>query len=425
MALLRWRRCVALLLLLVGGAASEKVDLRVCSIFNLKHDALELMWHGVEYWQTLGVPVESLNYILASNQAHHLVLEVSDRLRAMGVPSSNVFVQESAFSVSRQYEWFRNCTDEAFRRQPLKNESVAWTSWMDADELPVWRSDRTGVKFSEMLGHLDDDGIEIYAGVMVDRASATGALVPVEYDGGLAENFDNGDNHKSLFEQFPVRCSLTNDVLIGASTKAIAFSAGCLDDSTPGCQLTPAHDGAHHLDNFMGFKCEPRRRWGELAHFKWTDDVLTKLCWRTRKFAFNNQNNFNLTSALAPPGPTSDETVFWHRESENMMHYLLQNDMRIGVDSSLCSRELPGGDYVRKGDGQIFDVRDVSNYVGLPRWQQDGVPCENHKSNRNKQRRASIIEIGGDDPDDSRQIVDEDTALQNFLKVCRLEKFAG
>ena len=417
---MRW----LLLTLLVGIKAQDwveddgpviPVDLRVCTIYNLKHDALELMWTSVKHWQTLGVSVEKLNYILASNNAHHMIDSTSERLQNLGIPPENIYVQGDVFSVTQQYHWFKNCSEEAWTRRPVEDGKAPWLSWMDADELPILHSQDD---FPTILGTLEGQGIHVYASIMVDRVSPDGALVPIR------------PNNISVFDQFPIRCSLTLDVLNAATTKAVAFDAECLDEKS-GCHLTKEHrhDGAHHVDNFMGFRCQPRSHWGELAHFKWTDDVLSKLCWRTRKFAL--ASGIANKSLLAPG---SDETTFWHRESENMLNFLLQNNMKIDIDSNICSTELPGAQYVRKGgpNGDIFDIRDVYKYIGLNKWQINGVGCEKVAPApvptdllpSNQTRRSfvdlhsrSLVEDDTSD-DDSTPVVDEETALQNFLKVC-------
>ena len=72
-------------------------------------------------------------------------------------------------------------------------------------------------KLTEILAEFEAKDIDVYAGVMVDRVARDGSLKAVAANAG-----------ESLFDQYPVRCALTKDILKAWTTKAIAFRDRCL-----------------------------------------------------------------------------------------------------------------------------------------------------------------------------------------------------
>ena len=146
-------RKVSIAALVAVARSSEPppvVDVRVCTIFALKHEPWELLWHSVHHWGDVGVPLEWMNVILASDGAKkEVVVEVTQDLIEMGVPQSNIAEVKEKYSADRQYDWYKNCSMASVERRPATG--ALWWAWIDSDELPVIPVPKSSLHFDPSL----------------------------------------------------------------------------------------------------------------------------------------------------------------------------------------------------------------------------------------------------------------------------------
>jgi hypothetical protein len=125
-----------------------------------------------------------------------------------------------------------------------------WVLWADVDEFQIYPDDLRCT-----LARADRMGAMHISGELVDRVARNGILAPL-------------DPHQSIWEQFPVGCALTLQVLKGYSHKVVAAKGAV--------RLTP---GNHEVLPGLG----PTRWAPELAaihHFKWDETVVARLSSR-------------------------------------------------------------------------------------------------------------------------------------------------
>lgn len=171
--------------------------------------------------------VTSMN---AKFTSHALVKQVISEQKKLGVPASNIVVllneengtrdadyiaaeqMLTSLGIGKIVPWVFTYSSagrsqlEAYVRAELKMGKRDWVIWIDMDEVP----DLSGKTYAQLVKECEREGYTHVIGYLRDRLTSSGALIEVQ------ENV-------SLAEQFPLKCALTERLVKGTNSKVCVW----------------------------------------------------------------------------------------------------------------------------------------------------------------------------------------------------------
>lgn len=174
-----------------------------------------------------------------------------------------------------------------------------WIIWCDSDEYQTYPR-----RLDEMIAKWNRDGIDYINGLMFDRVA----------EGGWLPRFDPST---SVWEQFPIACTVASDVAeilprkIAAARGDVALSTGnhFLADAAPRMSTPTA---VRRLAARPQRRLKPLPLWVQVHHFKWDASVLDRL-------------RFRLTPQWRAKCP-------WWVESDKLLTYFESNGGRFNLE---------------------------------------------------------------------------------------------
>lgn len=238
----------------------------VCSIRN---GGLDLLPHWLDHYSRLG--------------AHRMLIGVFDDLSPHARGDIERFAAGFPVTIFPQ-AWSGNheLVQEDQRRSACRKGGASPRTWIlqtDFDELHEFPA-----PLAETIAAADAQNINVVTGQFLDRVAADGSLPPIR-------------PAPSLFDQFPIKCHLTGQVLRGWTRKVMlaTFDAPC----------GPGHHNANNVRTGVPLGASHQYI---VHHFKWHSDLTERIEW-----------------ALSQP----NANVIWKAEGRKFLAWFKSNGLRI------------------------------------------------------------------------------------------------
>ncbi len=221
----------------------------------------DLVSHFIKYYKELGI--DEFLIVLNTNIPHsERLIEVQNILRKYGIEEKYIWRGEHSYIRQTQtlMELIKKSTEEN-----------CWILSIDMDEFQEYFCD-----LRRFISYMEENDYEYAAGTYVDRVSVSGDILAI-------------DNDTDLFEAFPVKTTLTRDIMYSHRdfVQKIAIHRSYI-------KLSYAQHSCMEEEKI--YKCCPNII--DIHHFKWRGDLIKNTIDRIEMYKNNHLSYKHLENCL-------------------------------------------------------------------------------------------------------------------------------